>query len=134
MRVVEQICSRVAILDGGQIQEEGPVAEVFANPRTEAGRRLVMPEDDKIHVLPENRLVRLVFNGLSVVEPIIATLAKEQGICLSILTADTRSIGGKTYGSMVLALPQDETDAARALVYLREIDGVTAEEVTDYVQ
>ena len=134
MRVVEQICSHVAILDKGQIQESGPVAEVFANPRTEAGRRLVMPEDDKIHVLPANRLVRLVFNGLSVVEPVIATLAKEQGICLNIIAADTRSIGAKTYGSMVLALPLDETDAARALIYLRDIEGVTAEEVTDYVQ
>ncbi len=134
MRVVEQICSHVAILDKGVIQESGPVAEVFANPRTEAGRRLVMPEDDKIHVLPENRLVRLVFNGLSVVEPVIATLARDQGICLNIIAADTRSIGAKTYGSMVLALPLDETDAARALIYLREIEGVTAEEVTDYVQ
>ncbi len=134
MRVVEQICSHVAILDKGVVQESGPVADVFANPRTEAGRRLVMPEDDKIHVLPENRLVRLVFNGLSVVEPVIATLAKEQGICLNIIAADTRSIGSKTYGSMVLALPLDETDAARALIYLREIEGVTAEEVTDYVQ
>ena len=134
MRVVEQICSHVAILDKGQIQESGPVAEVFANPRTEAGRRLVMPEDDKIHVLPANRLVRLVFNGLSVVEPVIATLAKEQGICLNIIAADTRSIGAKTYGSMVLALPLDETDAARALIYLRDLEGVTAEEVTDYVQ
>ena len=35
---------------------------------------------------------------------------------------------------MVLALPEDETEAARALIYLREIPGVTAEEVTDYVQ
>mgnify|MGYP007056200353 CR=1 FL=1 len=31
------------------------------------------------------------------------------------------------------SLPEDETEAARALIYLREIPGVTAEEVTDYV-
>ena len=134
MRVVEQICSRVAILDHGVVQESGAVAEVFSNPKTEAGKRLVMPEGDKIHVMPENRLVRLVFNGASAGEPIISTLAIEQGIRLNIISADTRSIGEKAFGSMVLGLPEDETEAARALIYLREISGVTAEEVTDYVQ
>ena len=134
MRVVQQICTRVAILDGGEVQEVGEVADIFSNPRTEAGRRLVMPEGKKIHVLPENRLVRLVFNGASSGEPIISTLAIEQGIRANIISADTRSIGDETFGEMVLGLPQDETEAARALIYLREIPGVTAEEVTDYVQ
>ena len=134
MRVVQQICSKVAILDGGLIQEEGDVADIFSNPRTEAGRRLVMPEGEKIHVLPKNRLVRLVFNGASSGEPIISTLAIEQGIRLNIHSADTRSIGDEVFGEMVLGLPQDETEAARALLYLRDINGVTAEEVTDYVQ
>ena len=133
MRVVEQICSRVAILDKGRVQEVGPVSEVFSNPQSDAGRRLVLPEGEKIHVLPENRLVRLVFNGASASEPIVASLAAEQGILLNILSADTRSIGEKTFGSMVLGLPKDETEAARALLYLREISGVTAEEVTAYV-
>ena len=134
MRVVEQICSRVAILDHGVIQETGLVSEVFSNPKSEAGRRLVLPEGEKIHVLPANRLVRLVFNGASAAEPIISTLAIEQGIRLNILSADTRSIGEKAFGNMILGLPEDETEAARALLYLREINGVTAEEVTDYVQ
>ncbi len=134
MRVVEQICTRVAILDHGEVQETGLVSEVFSNPRSDAGRRLVLPEGEKIHVLPENRLVRLVFNGASAGEPIISTLAIEQGIRLNILSADTRSIGEKTFGEMVLGLPQDETEAARALLYLRELEGVTAEEVTSYVQ
>jgi D-methionine transport system ATP-binding protein len=133
MRVVEQICGKVAILDGGQIRECGPVSEVFSNPRSEAGKRLVLPEGEKIHVLPENRLVRLVFDGAAATEPIVATLAAQQGIRLNILAADTHSLAGKTYGSMVLGLPQDETEAARALLYLREIRGVTAEEVTDLV-
>ena len=134
MRVVEQICDRVAILDGGVVQEMGDVSEIFSNPKTEAGRRLVMPGGEKIHVLPQNRLVRVVFNGSKAGEPVIAMLARDQGIVLNITSADTRTIGGKEFGTMVLGLPQDETEAARALIYLREIPGVTAEEVTDYVQ
>ena len=43
MAVVEEICSHVAILDHGVLQESGSVEEVFSNPKTEAGRRLVYP-------------------------------------------------------------------------------------------
>ena len=42
MKVVQQICNRVAVLDEGRIQETGPVSEVFTRPRTKAAKRLVL--------------------------------------------------------------------------------------------
>lgn len=62
MKVIQQICNRVAVLDEGRIQETGPVSEVFSHPQTRAAKRLVLarmqdadapcvklelPEDDK---------------------------------------------------------------------------------------
>jgi len=44
MAVVEEICSHVAILDHGVLQESGTVEAVFSNPATEAGKRLVYPD------------------------------------------------------------------------------------------
>ena len=41
MRVVEQLCHRVAVLDHGTVAELGPVEEVFAHPKTKAARRLL---------------------------------------------------------------------------------------------
>lgn len=41
MEVVKRICDDVAIISGGSIVESGPVASVFAGPRTETARRLV---------------------------------------------------------------------------------------------
>ena len=41
MRVVEQICDRVAVLEQGKIVESGRTADVFENPKTEAARRLI---------------------------------------------------------------------------------------------
>ena len=38
MSVIEEICSRVAILDGGVIAEQGRVEDIFSNPKTEIGR------------------------------------------------------------------------------------------------
>lgn len=42
MKVVQQICNRVAVLDEGRIQETGPVEEVFTHPQTRAAKRLVL--------------------------------------------------------------------------------------------
>ncbi len=43
MSVIEAICSRVAILDGGRVAELGPVQDIFSNPTTDAARRLCIP-------------------------------------------------------------------------------------------
>ena len=42
MRVIEQICGRVAVLDRGSIAEMGRVRDVFANPKTRAARQLIL--------------------------------------------------------------------------------------------
>ena len=43
MSVIEEICSQVAILDGGVVAEQGAVEEIFSHPTTDAARRLVYP-------------------------------------------------------------------------------------------
>lgn len=42
MRVIEEICNRVAVLDNGKLDEIGDVKEVFANPKTKAAKRLIL--------------------------------------------------------------------------------------------
>ena len=46
MRVVEEICDRVAVLDHGRLAEMGTVQEVFSNPQTAAAKRLLLIKDD----------------------------------------------------------------------------------------
>ena len=41
LSVVRYLCERVVIMQGGEIVEEGPTAEVFANPRTDFTRTLI---------------------------------------------------------------------------------------------
>ncbi len=47
MRVIQEVCTRVAVLDGGLVQEEGSVAEVFAAPKSKAARRLLLMADEE---------------------------------------------------------------------------------------
>ena len=132
MAVVEAICTHVAILEKGRMVETGTVEEVFSNPKTEAGRRLVFPEGANIDKFPVAGVVRVVFNGGSSYEPLIASLAIDCGVKVNILGADTRNVNGKAFGSMLLGLPEDKNDALKAVNYLRAQQDVTVEEVPDY--
>ena len=132
MAVVEEICSHVAILDHGNMVETGTVEEIFQNPKTEAGRRLVYPDGVRIDQLPPCQVVRVAFNGGSSYEPLIASLAIDCGVKVNILGADTRNVNGQAFGTMLLGLPQDGGEAAKALNYLRAQPDVTVEEVPDY--
>lgn len=42
MNVVKSICKNVAVLDNGEVAEQGTVAEVLSNPKSVAARRLVL--------------------------------------------------------------------------------------------
>ena len=132
MAVVEEICTHVAILEHGHMVETGSVADVFSNPKTEAGRRLVYPEGIQIDQLPPAGVVRIAFNGGSSYEPLIASLAIDCGVKVNILGADTRNVNGQAFGTMLLGLPEDKNEAAKAMNYLKAQKDVTVEEVHDY--
>lgn len=132
MKVIEEICHRVAILDHGHLAETGTVEEVFSQPKTEAGRRLVFPDGVPYEILPQSRVIRVAFNGGTAYQPLIASLAIDCGAKVNILGADTRNIEGQAFGTMLLGLPEDETEAAKALAYIRDQKDITVEEVHDY--
>ncbi len=130
MSVIEEICSQVAILDGGVVAEQGAVEEIFSHPTTDAARRLVYPGGASVEQYPAGtRAVRVAFNGGTAYQPLIASLAIDCGVKVNILGADTRNIDGKAFGTMLLGLPDDPNEAARALSYIRSQPNVTAEEV-----
>ncbi len=58
-------------------------------------------------------------------------MAIDCGVKLNILGADTRNVGGKAVGTMLLGLPDDPNEAAKALSYIRAQPYITVEEV-DY--
>lgn len=133
MSVIEEICSRVAILDGGSVAEMGDVQEIFSNPSTDAARRLVYPGGVTPAQFPASaHVIRISFNGGTAYDPLIASLAIDCGVKVNILGADTRNVGGKAIGTMLLGLPENPNDAAKALNYIRAQKNITVEEVPDY--
>ncbi len=131
MAVIRQICSRVAILDGGKIAEEGTVDDVFVHTRSAAGKRLfgIVPsqQDDLVSDVPA---LRIVFEGGREGMPIIAGLIKTCGVDVNILSADIKPINGQPYGQMLIESPDDPVMKKQVIQYLTE-QGLTVKEVLD---
>ena len=131
MSVVEDICQKVAIIDNGHLVETGAVSEVFTRPTTEVARRLVYQGGDEVSELNTDRCIRIVFDGGSSYEPVIANMVLECRIPVNIIFANTKDIDGQAYGQIVLQLPDDEAQAQKAIYYLRSRN-LTVEELDGF--
>ena len=129
MKVVEKICTQVAVLNEGEIVEEGTVQDVFLAPKTKIAQEMIYPKQkyDESHVT--GRIFRLAFGGQASSEPIVANLVLRCQKPIGILNAGTEDIGGKAYGQMLLEFPNDEEVISEAKKYLDSI-GVHYEEGT----
>ena len=139
MSVVEEICNRVAILDNGEVAEEGDVASVFAAPESDAAKRLVFPDSadtaNLYYAHQNERILRVVFNGAdSSSTPMIASMAMEEKIAANILYASTRTIGDMVYGNMLLGIENDDATVFRAIRYLSQNKKIAVMEVKPNVQ
>lgn len=129
MRVVEEICNRVAIVDNGKIAEIGAVSNIFANPDSPAAKRLVFPEGEKMQGFARQRMARIVFDGSSSFEPVFSNMILDCHATVNIMYADMRDIDGTARGQMVVQLPDSEPLAQKVLAYLRA-KGLSVEEVS----
>ena len=134
MSVVEKVCNKVAILDNGVVVEEGEVSEVFTNPRSEAAKRLVFPDgaESAVPVFASDRVIRLVYNGAKVADtPLIAKMAMDEGIAANILAAQTKCIGDKVFGNMLLDIEGGEEALGKAVAYLKNTPNIIVRRVDE---
>lgn len=138
MSVVRSICNKVAILEKGTLVENGSVEEIFTHPKSASARELISKDvsdlpsanSDYKSILAadkDNAGLRVVFSEHASSEPVIANLILEFKIPVSILKANTRSIGGAAQGDMILSVPKEHM--AKIKEYLIN-HGLEVEEVT----
>ena len=134
MSVVEEICNRVAIIEGGRLVEDGEVEKIFANPQSHAGKMLVIGSKDTqkelnsgVDLLHESKRIRIVFETNSSYEPVIANMVLSFNTPVNILRADTKNVAGTARGEMILGLPEDEKKQEEMIRYLRDRNLVVSE-------
>ena len=128
MKVIDQICDRVAVIDKSCIAEEGRVADVFTNPKSDIARELVLPQERPVlDPTTGGRKLRLIFNGEDTQKPVISEMILACRVPVNVLFADTKSVEGAAYGHMILELPNDEHDAEKVVSWLKN-SGLTWKE------
>lgn len=121
MKVVESVCTKLAVIDESRIAESGTVAEVFARPKSEIAKKLILPE--QVRSIKSEKGVakfRLIFSGEASATPVVSQLALKLGVEVNIIFADTKVIGGKTYGQMLLTLPYEAEKVRAVSEFLNE--------------
>lgn len=129
MKVIQQICNRVAVIDQSHIVEMGEVQAIFRNPQSAIARRLIYPQGEAVACTGTQRALQLSFDGTAATEPVIARMVLECRVLANILYADTKTADGKLFGHMVLGLPEEEEAVQRMKAFLTH-QGVAFEEVS----
>lgn len=135
MSVVTEICNRVAIIDSGRLVEVGDVEKVFKNPESDAAKELISKKEvgyTPLEQLDTTRQIRIVFGENSALEPVISNVILKFGAPVNIMMANTRNVGGKAVGEMILSLPEGEQLQENIIAYLKE-NGLAVTEVNENV-
>ncbi len=135
MSVVTQVCKNVAIIDNGNLAEVGSVDEIFENPSSDAARELLSGKEityKPVENLNTKRKIRIVFKENSAYEPVISNMILKFKTPVNILKADTKNVGGKARGEMVLALPEEDGIAEDIIEYLKT-NGLAVSEISEEI-
>lgn len=140
MKVIEQVCDRIAVLNQGKIVEQGDVYEVFAHPRQSITQRFVdtttnLQIDPAMYAawrLPTNSLlVRVTYNNENTIDPVISNVARKFNVDISILLADIKLIQNKLIGGLIISIEGYEDDIKNAYEDFIHNDGVLVEVIKD---
>lgn len=119
MKVIDQICDRVAVIDKSHIAEQGNVNEVFTNPQSQIAKDLIIPHDRALPYTAGGRKIRITFDETTTGDPVISRMVLDCQAPVNILFADTKELEGIVRGHMIIELPADEHQADKVLVWLR---------------
>lgn len=133
MGVVKEICDHVAIMEHGQVVEQGEVFSLFADPkqpitqnfiRTTSNlqkiEELIAEGSPVVQLQPGEVIVRLSYIQKNVSEPLISTLSQRFQISLNIIFADIEIVQDAPIGGTVAILSGEREQITKAMEYLIE--------------
>ena len=131
MQVVKEICDRVAVIENGDIIEEGTMFELFTSPKTPTTKDFIKSINNvelpailkdvplsKEYIEGGKLLLRLSFIGSSAGDPLISSLVKKFDVDVNILYGNIDSIKDTPYGTLLVEISGVRTSIKDALTYL----------------
>ncbi|RKK05352.1 ATP-binding cassette domain-containing protein [Pseudoroseomonas wenyumeiae] len=133
MAVVKEICDRVAVMEAGQVLEQGRVFDVFTRPTHPTTRSFIAGTighsvpTGTVARLPaprpgeEKRLLQVLFAGPNSTRAVISEASRRYGIDLDIISGRIDEIAGEPFGLMALAAYGPSTALDEAVAWFEEL-------------
>lgn len=138
MHVIQKICDRVAVMENGEIVEQGLTLDVFTAPQHYTTKKFVnsifnhdVSEDIIDSLKDQGKIVSLKFIGNTSKEPALAYVSKKYEVFPNILSGHITHLKGQPFGSLLVHLNGEETEVKKAIDYLLE-EGVQVEGEVNY--
>ncbi|MFA1714088.1 methionine ABC transporter ATP-binding protein [Peribacillus frigoritolerans] len=129
MHVIRKICHRVAVMESGKVVEQGPVLDVFKNPKEQMTKRFVQqvtePEETKEtmdHLLeryPAGKVIQLTFVGDHAESPLITKLVRNFELEVNIVQGKISQTRSGSYGTLFIHLDGKEDEMLRAIEFIK---------------
>lgn len=133
MHVIRKICDKVAVMDDGEIVEEGSVIDVFKKPQQDITKRFIRqdanPDSEDTDMIfeellaeyPEGKIVHLTFHGKQAKLPIMSKIVREDGVDLSIIQGSIQQTQDGAIGSLYVQLTGENQKIEVAIEELRKL-------------
>jgi D-methionine transport system ATP-binding protein len=118
MEVIRSVCNRAAIMDKGEVIEEGSVDRIFSNPRTDMAKEFVshlIPEETEetnFVKSPGKKIIKLSYMGHTVEKPIISQMVRMFDIDANIVSGIIDKLVTQNVGHLILELSGERQEEA----------------------
>ena len=136
MSVIRAVCDKVAVMENGEVVEEGETYDIFADPRTPITRKFVGVTSGFSNVKeimeksPGGKLYHLLFTRDAITRAAISRVSREYDVDLDILLANIDLLRGGTLGRMLVAASGEKENIQKAFESLEQ-ENVIIREVTE---
>lgn len=131
MDVIKEICHRVAVMENGEVVEEGDIVRIFSNPQEGITKRFISSlfNYEKINkFLEENpyiselksgeKIVKLSYIGTNTEGAYISEITRKFNIDASILFGNIEIINNTLIGNLVVKLHGEKNNIEKAIEFL----------------
>ncbi|WP_430110149.1 methionine ABC transporter ATP-binding protein [Paenibacillus sp. B1-33] len=145
MQVVKEICNKVAVMEDGQIIEQGDIVSIFSRPKNALTRDFIHTATHMEQTLEKliqhpslmqrkdnDILCKISYIGDSTSEPIISALTARYRVTTNILYANVEILQQTPIGNLIVVMSGSASNLEEALRYLQSIQ-VTVELLDDHL-
>lgn len=131
MEAVKAVCNKVAVMEYGQVIEQGSAVQIFSEPQEKLTQEFIrvashvdealttLRQSDRFHLKNDEQLLQLTYNGTNTDQPLIASLFSNFGVVANILYGNVDLIQDVPLGNLIISLRGNADKRRSSIDYLK---------------